>query len=390
MAELQPVPHEPNIERIIAEPIIITPDSIWEDNYSPESQAGLATHDALRKAGRLTGRRRCPDARVEDLIPEETADMSYIAASGDFDSYKRLYDSSAFMDFIALGHYAGNTLGVGKAPTGCGGLAARAVIDSGKALDLKDVQAYAERCIPHPDVLVNTFLSASETSKRTDKDVLAAVQNHLDGSIVPFAFFSGRNSQYVSSINPDLLLHEYNPAEIYKLGYIASIPDSTLPAHLQHIVSEYRKRQMAMIIANPDYAAGQEANNPFVIYFSTDFRSPKLKVPKLAKTQNSIFLLNVPRTRIGDSIDIDEVALNNVIDQTEYPIAHAVKNKDKPGKSFSRTKTLYVETGSMDVSRDIVRRIQERPWMAAWDGQIIISKIRSGVIQDIAQLRPAA
>lgn len=377
-------------EKTVAEAVSISPDSIWADNHSPEAQRGLETFDALRKAGRLTGLRRCPDPREDDLVPEETADMSYISASGDFDSYKRLYNSPAFMDFIALGHYAGDTLGIGKAPTGCGGLAARAVIDSGRNLDLKDVQAYANRCIPHPDVLVNTFLSASETAKRTDKDVLAAVQDHLTGAITPFAFFSGRDSHYVSSINPDFLVHEYNPAQIYKMGFIPSIPDSALPAHLQHIVGEYRRRQAAMIIAKPDYAKAHRINNPLVVEYSSDFRPPKIKRPKLASIQNSIFLLNVPRTRVGDYIDIDEDALNNVIDQTEYPIAHAVENKGKPEKSFSRTNTLYVETGSMDVSRTVVGKILERPWMATWDGQIIISKIRGGKIQDIDQYRKAA
>lgn len=383
----------PYSEIFTFEPVTITPTSLWKDNESQEAIQGLTGWEMSRRYGNLTGVRKCPDSRTETPLPRSSATIGSIATGGDFDSYKRLFNFQAFRDFIALGHYDGSTLTVGKMPTGCGGLAARAKIDNGIRLDLRDVQAYVERGIAHPDVVVQTFLSASEITKRTGKDVLAAAQDHLDGTIVPFALFSGKNSQYRSSINPELLLHRYNPGEIYRMGFIPPLADSDLPPHFQHILREYQQQQARTIGDNPRLPQYQKVQNPVMVYFSTDIRPVQLKFPQLAGRPNRIFELNVPRTKINNGIHIDGAALDNVIDQTEYPMTHAVENKDNPRGEFSRTKTLYVETGDFDQSIAIAEKmLSQRPWMQEWrnllGSEIIVAQTKAGRIEMIQRYQP--
>lgn len=335
----------------------------------------------------------CSDARL--AIPfERSISVRTIATGGPKDPYERLVNSRGVESIVVLAHHGGDTVQPGQKPNGCGGLGAKETINS--ITDSKQktgIYRYLENDVQHPDVIIQAWVSAGRIAEHTNKPVLAATQDHLDGKAYPLAVFLNRGEEIRTKLKmADMLEGQYHPSEIYRYG-IPTLSLDKLPEVFQRFMEENLVQVAEAQAKYPDLRERQKVQNPSMVVLSTDIRSMRIRYPTTSQTPGTLFKLNIPREKVGTKINISLEDLERSLDQAQYPIEHAVGNFGYPAKPFSKTNKILIETGSMDLSSELARRLTDQSWTQEWlhlpDHYIIVARTQAGRTHSIEQFVPA-
>lgn len=371
----------------------ITPQALYEDNHSPRAEEIRAKFRENRTAKKLTLVFLCADPREITPNPEQAEEIRKIAAGGEeVNQYASLLRDRGIRNILVMSHFDSEAYEIGKRPSGCGGLDAKAKVFGQETEPKGDIETYIKKGVPHPDPFLQAYHSAAMIARATDKVVNAALQDHRTGNIYPLGGFSKKDSAYVMCIDPDLIFHgEYNPEEIYKEETIPHLPDRQVNSAMLEFLEQYRESQKKFAKKRPQFYDSQRVINPRIVTLSTDIRPfGKVKFDRFGEP-NMIFKLNIPRRKIDDTdFVIEDYYLEEALQQAEYPIRHSFEHCKAPGESFCDTDTFYIETRSFDYSIEIARKILRKRWMQEWlkikPGQLMVAETRAGEIKRIEQI----
>lgn len=375
------------------QPLVITPESLYTDNTSDKAKSLRYIWRENRDAHNLRAIIKCGDSRGITPIPRETVEIGSIATGVDFDYYSGLLSHEAFSQrgYFSFGHYDGLKFKIGHMPEGCGGLGAKkeqlATLTQAKS---EGIEEFIRNNIGHPDVIVQTCITAARIARKTDRQSIAGIQDHRSGEIRIVGIFSQKDSNYRTAVDPILLFQgKYKPEVIYKDG-VPSIPDEYLPNETRNMLSKYNEQLQELKSRHKDLENEQETQYADMISIDADIKPAGIITPGLTACPNRIFRLNVPRQRLGNGIHIPPVALDQVLQQAEYPLTQAVIHSSDNG-SFSRSRTIFINTGDMDQSVKIANQLMEKPYTKVWltlaETQIIVAQSRMGEIAEIDYFR---
>jgi hypothetical protein len=363
---------------------MISPDALFIENRSKEAARLREIWDQNRRKGKLTCFFTCGDARILTPSPEGSIAIRTIATGGSKEPYSNLLKNRGVEQIVVLDHHDGNTVKPGQKPTGCGGLAAKEQSNGHFGTQVQEgINDYIEHEVKHPDLIIQTLLTAEEISMHTNKPVMAATQDHLTEVIYPLAVFLQGGLQKLTTIHlNDIAGNLYDPSHLYSDG-IPVLDDKFLPPNFMQLLEANRKETALLQKLYPDLQQKQRIQNPRMIVLSTDVRSMRVRYPKTSKTPGSLFKLNIPRKKEKLHTDIDPKDLIRTLNQAQYPIEHALKNFNNPAQPFSQTDTVFIETGDVELSRNLAKEITKKPWMQKWlklpKRQIILASTHAGV-----------
>lgn len=362
----------------------ITPEQLLEDNRSPKADAGRQEWEDARRKGKLTGVRACADARV--LIPHAgTLRVRTIATGGPEQEYTMIFADPDIDKIVILAHYAGNRVEKGKPPEGCGGIHAKQ-----EALSDDAWGRFVGEHIVSTDVLIQAWVSAATTARRTRKPTLAAVQDHLDGKILPVAAFLEGGGEVITAIPIEHMLHkQYHPERIYAQG-IPVLPGRKVPEIFDEFLDAGRDLMIKTHDEYPNLEVMQQIQNPETIVISTEARPLQICFPDTFKKPGSVFKISIPRNQIDITIPIADDHIAIALAQVQFAIVNSVTNHDQQGSSFSNTKTIFIETGNFALSTRLANDLLAEPLVQQWiklpERQIIIAQMREGIAHRIEKI----
>lgn len=361
--------------------ITLTPDSLREDNRK-NSEKGILKFLENKAKGLLRLVEACGDSRGLIPEPERTVTKRSIATAGSKEA--RIAQSSGIGQGIVLGHGDGATIEIGKRLRGCGGLGAKEDLIQITEEVVRGIDYYIRRRIRHPDVVVQSLISAEEIAAQSGKPVLATVQDHRTATIYPIAaFLDGGVIQIKKIRNSDLII--YNEAGIYKDG-IPVLDDAQVPDQFRDFMEASRAQVKDLLIRFPNIRDLQRVQNPRMVVLSTELMSMRLRYPQTADVPGILFKLHVPREKIGTGVSIKPELLEESLEQAQYPLEHAVKNFGTDN-SFSKTNRVLIETEDFNVSVQLAQSLSEREWMQKWlalpDHKIIVAQSQEGITNNI-------
>lgn len=367
------------------EDLIITPQSLYDQNHSKEARLFLAQWEAVRVEGKLIAYYRCSDSRLK---PAGIGAVSWGSIAGADEPDTKFATSRGTQGSVALGHFDGDTVKPGEMPTGCGGLHVKE--DVGNEKNHTDAKKFVAETVKHKDVLIQAWLSAENVAILSGKPALAAIQDHLTLQMYPIALFSTDREGVIKTQSKvrarDIVDKNYDPHRLYANG-IPTLDISILPEMFQEILSQNLKDMQDMNSKYPDLRKLQKVQNPRTILWSTDIRSARAKYPILSSPPGSIFKVIMPREKIEGNVSIQEENIKKCLEQLSYAIIHAIENSNNPNGPFHDAKNLIIETGSTDESIRLAKRAMEEPWMKEWaelgdDRKTTVVQSVGGVVAD--------
>lgn len=370
------------------ETIILTPEALLADNRSKTSKRAREGWYRARDAGDLKLYWPCADAR--SVVPySESFVIRSIATGGDREAYRSVLTDGRVKGVIILNHFRGladdsldqDLINSGQAPSGCGGLKAKEVsLSNGSNGNGRGIQRYIETEVRHPDVFVQAYTMAAETAYETDHLVLAAAQNHRTGSIFPFAVF--RRESIIATAVPlhHLFPGSYDPRRIYNNG-MPFLTDDQLPEVFRTEIRENRRYVKLLRNLYPNLAEDQEVQRPHTVSFGEVIKPIQLRYRNTFSRPGSVFSVTIPRLRLEQQ-DIALEELISGIDQLQYPFDQAVAHARRRELPFSSVYNLLIETGDLDKSVGLARRIANEEWMQDFlrlpGRQILVAEINHG------------
>jgi hypothetical protein len=370
---------------------IITCETLVADNKSDHTASLNAEWELIRLNGQLTLEWNCDDARSRPS--RKTAQVRTIAIGGDeetYESYKGLINDKSVKLITTVAHYDGDTVGIGIAPTGCGGQDAK-LQQTKKLLPTEGgALGWVDKKVGHHDPVVQAMISATRISSLTDKPVLAAVRNHLTGEVLPLAIFR-RNTNGTIDIHTsvdigDCLQGSYRPEDIYKKGMPhLEKDDPLLVEYSTYFIDnmKYVGELKEQIQKDPGVYTRLKTQDPDAIVISTQTRPLVTRYSGLFTQPGSAFEITAARSKKSTEAQtpITNKAIREILDQLDYA---AMRNALNPeGHGFRRTRTILIETTRLEESRRIAKSIAETELGIRWlsEGrQIIIAEVRGGKI----------
>jgi hypothetical protein len=376
----------------LQESLIITPQSIYEDNHSLTTGAARDQFNGRREQRRLRGVVRCADAR--EIVPSGGISIGNI--SGACLPEESIAADKSLESLIAMTHVDGDTIIEGKMPTGCGGLSEKErneTIPPGRKIE--GITKYVFEKIKSKDPTIQALLTAESLAYLSDgKPVLAAIQDHLDLTIYPIGFMQMIRGQMhaISSLRIEDIIR-YDPANIYKHG-LPVIDERDLPEELRQILVDSRREAAEILSRYPNLRELQKVQKPRIVLVTTDIRSARVKMTDTSSIPGGIFKIHTTRRKLSDGLVIPKADFEQSLDQLEFPLGRAVEHFGDSNESFSNTDVLIFDTGSMDTSRKLATQAKEKPYVSQWlqlpDRKIIIMQSNAGVINDIDEFNPLA
>lgn len=371
---------------------LITPDTLYGDNRSPESHDRITSWDIYRLGGEHILTAGCGDAREEIPMDTQAEIIQSLGTGGPKDPYQSLLSGRNLRAGVNLTHHNGDTVKEGVAPSGCGILDMKVQIEkNGKKGN--PTEEFAEDDIKHGDIIVQTCASAYAISARTDIPILGATEDHLTGEIHPlFASWTHRDTRY-SITNRSITLEDildpikYNPKKIYQDG-LPCINVNDLPDVFQEYLAANRKEMQLLHEKYPDYRQIQQVQNPHTIFITTDIRPVRLKYPTIFDAPGSFFRLTIPRIKNSKGEDFGRIEfskeeLERVFRQAWFPVTE-----------FSNATNIIIETPDFGWSAAIGNNLAREKWMQNWirkdDAQIIALEARGGMIYNPTKIDLAA
>lgn len=367
------------------EDLVITAQTLYNDNHSQQAEEARERWSELKLKGKLRGFVRCSDAR--EKIVGEGVSLGNISAASVPSS--RILNDRGLESLTVLSHFDGETVEPGKMPTGCGGLAAKGTI--GDTPQVEGIGKYVSEEIFSEDAVVQSLVTAERIARIADgKPVLAGVQDHLDYTIYPVAYFQSERGQMrsVNSVRYEDIF-KYNPARIFENG-VPTIDESFLPQELLEVLEQNAREARGILEKYPDLAKLNKVHRPRMVLLSTDIRSARVKYPTLTMPPGSVFKIHLPRERMGEELTVSDRDIPQALSQLEYPIKHSYDNHGDPQKPFSNTDRLIFEAPGMDQSRKLVKEAMKMSWLQNWislpNKRILVAQVNAGIVNDIEEI----
>ena len=352
----------------------VSTETLITDNQSAEAYQRRREWEQNRQKGELILLDTCSDSRI--IIPNPTFSVVIrsISAGRDLEPFSPLLKHPSVKAIHILGHHAGNEVIDSEAPRGCGGLAVKEKQLGGRQ-PLSDVENWVARYVCHSDSLLVAIDKAREALTHTNKDILVSTQDHLDHTIFPMRLIK----------DTDIGIGNYDPSYTYSNG-IPVLPSEQIDnSPFRQYFSQYYERQFPSLYSFSEHnRESLQIQNPHTLLITTNIRPPEVSYPQTTRNPNSVFVETLARTKnkaLEDKVEISTKDIENVIDQSEYPVSH-----------FSNLSTVYVETGDIEQSRRVAAKMFERPWFVEWygkgDKKIIVGAVRAGLIEQIYNFKP--
>ncbi len=365
----------------------ITPDSLKAENLSPKAIHNISEWRKAKEAknGQLDLIILCSDARLSSVMlfdNKNIASVSSIAANGETDPFKYLLNNDAIGRVIVISHYDGEKANKENLISGCGGMGARANMGKGKQVD--DASGLTEFIskIESSDTLQQTLVIVEKIARLTDKPIFGTAVDHLSYQAHPLVQVVTENGVRKIIYNSEL----QKPASERK-ETIPLIPEDQLDPRFKHLLEE-NKAVVQRLSSDTRFSENQKIQNPKAIFLSTSLLPLALRYPETFSKPNTGFVVRLPFSKNQIESDMEDLQqgkttitkkfLREVTAQIKYPIDHALKAKK--GDSFFDTKTLIIETPSIELSAEIAHRLVTeqqffRDWITKCGGKIIIAEI---------------
>lgn len=368
--------------------IPLSPDLLWQDNRSQKANDMRENYERNAASGLLIGEEACGDARTILPLPEKAVPIRSISTAGPKD-YGVFRDPKIGLA-VAITHFSGDTLEIGKMPRGCGGLGAKFAVEQ---LSSEGIGNYVRSNIVHPDPIVQALVTARRITKESGKPSLAAVQDHLTTKLYPIAVFL-TPVDYKSHVDLIDLAIKYDPEIIYA-DLIPTLKESDIPDIFREFLDAANNQMKNLLMGYVNFKENQKVQNPRMVVLSTEPRSMRVRYPTTAERPGIAFKLHVPRERLeSGKISINPAVLDDIVEQAQYPFEHSANHYGDPSEDFSETDIFLVETGDIDVSSQIVNRIVREKWMQKWLSQqghgIWIAETNEGITTRIEPFLTAA
>lgn len=365
------------------EDLIISAQSLIEDNHSPKAVEALTEFNEGQMNGDLTFVSRCSDARLKSIGPHA---LSIGSVAAGFSASERVLKDPGVGRAIVLTHFDSEKFLNEKLPVGCGGLAAKGNHGS---IEGTEIEPWIDGYIADKDPVVQSLRVAEQIADISGKRTAAWMIDHLTDDIYPIAYFEkdGSSMRRISQIR-DYMINSDSPERIYDQG-IPTINEDAYPDDFRNLLDQNRREQQAILAKYPDLRKMQKIQNPRAVLFSTDIRSAK-KFPELASVPGSIFKVFANREKLGDSPNITPESMDLAFRQLWYAISHSSQNYGKNDEQFSQTDRLIIETPDLNLSREVWKTAAKKPWMKDWyslDGKkVILLQTNSGIVNDAAEI----
>lgn len=353
-------------------------------NQSDQAKAGRALFRERRDAGsNAMYIWSCSDMRV--MRPPGYAHLSSIATGGDRSQYSRLLSDPRYSGVVVLNHFARDLSlknpGEVWIPEGCGGLDAKGRLLNGSGSEEAGaLDGYIRGGVWHRDVVLQACSAASRTAQLTHLPVMAAAQNHLDGSVSPIAVYSD-NGRAMKANFPLHLIQDgqYDPSELYVDG-IPVLLESAVHDQFRQFLIDTRRYVGSL---EPDLSTKHRIQDARIINLTTEIKAWEDRYPGIDRP----FQATVPRELKQDGL-LRPRQFTEALRQVEYPLSQAVLNIGS-GRSFANAGTVLIETHDMGLSAAIAETMLDqhqiaREWVRQMDGHVIIASSISGELHDIA------
>ncbi|MDH7475928.1 MAG: hypothetical protein QHH09_00450 [Microgenomates group bacterium] len=362
----------------------ITAKTLLEVNQEDEAQINLRLWQEAkeRKQGELTLVILCSDARLNSIWIMGgnilVASVSNIAANGETEPFKYLIRHKGVGRVVVVGHYDGKKLEENGVIAGCGGVDARQQITNEDQPPADELTAFISRI--QPDSLKQTVAIVKQVSRLAgDKPVYGIAVDHLTLMAAPIAQSIVNERKERAIIYPQIIDNEG------ELGQIPALEEGSLTTEFLEIIEKNTQLTTARLMADPGFAERQKVQNPRAVVLSTSPIPIGLRYPPLFGCPNTAFVVRLPiekLTEIASSprVKIRAKDLKQAITQLYYPIKHAIYANE--GQSFFDTKTLIIETSSLEESKRIAQQLIADPLIQEWikqrGGKIIVTEVKSG------------
>ncbi len=373
----------------------ITPRYLLNENTLPLARKRLAEWIDAKARGDLTAVWFCDDARLLasfalgsfNILPIRT-----IAAAGDPKPFKYMVDHEAVKQGIVLGHYDSDLQMPGEILKGCGGEGVKEKrMAVGRMAPADEAPGYVDRHIDSPDVVYQTLKSAWRIAQlsKDGKPILAGLWDSSTYQIIPIGYFNKQGKEYTGIIPFDELKHKQS--QLITPEILSQISEDILPAELRHLLM--RNQQLCKEYSESaffrQFKESQKIQNPPLIMITTSAIPVGVRYPGLHKP-NTVFKIALPYEKTEQynregSFTLDNAEVKKVIAQAHYPISHCLSAQH--GEAFYDTKTLLIESPSLDASRDIINRLRTKEWFVEWvgskGGKVIIAEVHRGNVTQI-------
>lgn len=372
-----------------SESIVITRGTLLTDNHSQLADELRGKHRDYKIAGLLYLLDACGDARTRFPKPEKYLTRKTIAAGSQIES--KILTSAGIGFAVIASHFDGEIFVPGQMPTGCGGLGAKDMaLKEKKPTPIRGLGYYIARKIDHPDPLIQALLSANKITKEAKKPSLAVAQNHRNSEVFPVGIFLPGQAP-ICDVNLIDLFSNYNPEEIYAKG-IPELERRQIPDIFKDFLADCETQVKESLLNYPNLKEMFKVQNPRMIMLSSEVMSAKIRYPEIASFPGILFKIHLPRIKDGNNVfSIDPEKLEDVVNQTEYPIEHAIQNFRKQNESFSNTDIFLIETENLDLSKKVVLRLAEEEWMQKWmkleGNQVLLVQTQEGISQLIEEFK---
>lgn len=377
----------------------LSPERLSKDNLSPAAFKNRARWDDAHERGELPLILNCADARV---ISSETAFcITSIAAGGITEVHSSLLHAANGIKIVT--HYDGTTVEPGVRPRGCGGQDERWNLNQAEEFEIDDhshdAYGFVHDAVAHEDPIINACIQAQRISNMTDVPVVAVAQDHITGRNSLIGVYTDCGNKSHSAINKSVIEQvmatgQYDPRRVYEDG----MPSLSMEDAPDFFLTLERDREVVLRAyqeyfgGEEDFAASQKVQRPHSLLITTDPRPAAVKYPDTFGTPNSVFAVRGPRMYHPDTgLTIEQEAIRRIIQQINYPVMIAIRNKGQDGMPFSSMNNILIETRHPAATRAIVDSITEQPWMqdylAQKDTQILAGVFDQGVLQECDVVR---
>ncbi len=376
---------------------IVTIQLLEDDNHSLEAFENRREWQHNKHAGKMHVVFGCGDARNSLTSPKKSYGLLSIAAVGEAEPFVQVMEYEGVEDVAVVAHFDGEDTTIesmqNEGLPGCGGLGEKLkMLKDGAPANLEGVSGYVHNRVKHPDPIIQSSLTAQEITHLINKPALAAVQDHRTGKLHIVGCYWRQNGMFLSAVNNDLEFSDINPAnydpsKLYAKG-IPSINPDALPdvfSNFREYAYENQKMVDEMKRNYPDIKDRLKVQNPHTMLLTTQLQPAKLRYPATLDEPGSYFKLTIARSkdRHNNFREISEKDLRDSLDQTEYPITHAVKNHGDKSQPFSKIGTFLIETGDIDLSLSLAKSAMRRSWMKEWadfeEHHIIAAEVKGGL-----------
>lgn len=357
--------------------------------------------------GKMFIRIGCADARP--IYDEERVWNQRSVASGfpHKGEYVESYIHSKIEAVVVTTHYG--LFENGHRPEGCGGQDAKAEIEAGTILpeqggviDWVDKNVDKDpivQGINQAKIIIDHLITRSESGR-----VFVTTQDHTTGKVLPVAEFNIVNGILMTENIPPVLLpflkaktekqeqRIYDPAVIYADGIPQLSIDKLSSQFIEYL--EIADNKMEEIHAKrPDFAEKQAAQNPWALVISANKIPIQNRYPTLFGEIGSAFEIDIPRSKSEKVVSVSNEVIEAAICQMQYAMEKANAHNGDPTGSFSKSKTLLIETGSFHQSQKIAEMLFTRDWAKKWlalGGRVFVAETQGPVTQRIEEFQLAA